>query len=157
MKKYVMGGIIVALIGGSGIVGFYTPAPDRSDRVRAATMGFTAEKPRQTDGKLELSITEGAGGQPTPARVELLDQDGKAHIACDALLVGPGYSDRVIPWEGDIERAKSYLSREIENPFTRTTQFYSDGSSTIVLPAGSYRLRIYKGIEFKLGIREFEI
>jgi hypothetical protein len=122
-----------------------------------ATLAFAAAEPEQIDGRLELLITEGARGHPTPARVELLDQDGIAHIAGDALLVGSGYADRMIPWEGDIERAKSFLSREIENPFTRTTQFYSDGSSTIVLPAGRYRLRVSKGIEFKLGMREFEI
>ena len=110
-----------------------------------------------TGGRLDLRVTEGAGGRETPARVELLDKDGRAWIAEDALLVGPGYEEREIPWEGGIERALSLLSRKIENPFTRTTQFHTDGSSSVVLPAGAYRMRIYKGIEFKVASREFEI
>jgi hypothetical protein len=119
--------------------------------------GCTTEAPSQAKGTFALSITDGAGGQPTPARIELLDENGKAYIAQDAMLVGPGYAERTIPWEGDIEKAKSLLSREIENPFTRTMQFYSDGSSTIELPTGRYKLRVYKGIEFKLGTHEVEI
>ncbi len=111
----------------------------------------------QAGGRLNLRVTDGASGPGTPARVELLGSDGRAWIADDALLVGPGYADRVIPWEGDIERAKTFLARGIENPFTRTTQFYTSGSSTVPLPAGRYRLRIYKGIEYKLGRREFEL
>ena len=108
-------------------------------------------------GRLELSISDGAGGPRTPARVELLDGNGKAFVAEDALLVGPGYPDRVTPWTGDLAKAESYLSREIENPYTRTTQFYSPGSSTIALPSGTYRLRIYKGIEYRMETREVGI
>jgi hypothetical protein len=123
----------------------------------AAISGCTTVDRAAPRGTLELRIIDGASNEPTPARVELLDASGKAWIAGDALLVGPGYADRTIPWEGGIERAKSLLSQQIENPFTRTTQFYSDGSSTVALPAGTYRLRAYKGIEFKLGVREFAI
>lgn len=123
----------------------------------AAISGCTTAGRATPQGTLELRITDSAGGAPTAARVELLDAAGKSYIATDALLVGPGYAERTIPWKGDIERAKSFLSQKIENPFTHTTQFYSDGSSTVTLPAGSYRLRVYKGIEFKLGTREIEI
>ncbi|HEY5553160.1 MAG TPA: CehA/McbA family metallohydrolase [Opitutaceae bacterium] len=123
----------------------------------AAISGCTTADSAHTSGMLELSITDGAGGQETAARVELLDANGKTYIATDALLVGPGYADRTIPWQGDIEKAKALLSQKIENPFTHTTQFYSDGSSTVALPPGTYKLRVYKGIEFKLGTREIEI
>ena len=40
----------------------------------------------QEAGTLALRITD--DGRPTPARVELLDEKGQAHIAEDALLVG---------------------------------------------------------------------
>jgi len=123
----------------------------------AAISGCTKSDRAAAGGTLELWITDDASGAPTAARVELLDADGKAWIAGDGLLVGPGYTERNIPWEGGIEKAKSLLSPSIENPFTRTTQFYTDGSSTVALPAGNYRLRVYKGIEFKLGVREVEI
>jgi hypothetical protein len=109
----------------------------------------------QDQGSLELSTLDRA--QLTPARVELLDENGRAYVAGDALPVGPGYSDRVVPWKGDFDEALSLLSRSIENPFTRTTQFYSTGKSSIVLPPGTFRLRIYKGIEYKLEDRQVRI
>ena len=124
--------------------------------IAAISVSATADQ-SAAGGTLDLRITDGTSGAPAPARVELLDANGKSYIAKDALLVGPGYAKRDIPWEGDFEKAKSLLTREVENPFTRTTQFYSDGSSTVAVPAGKYRLRVYKGIEFKLGTREIEI
>lgn len=111
----------------------------------------------QDRGKLELSILDGAEQLPTPARVELVDDQGRAYVAQDALPVGPGYTDRVVPWKGNFDAALGLLSRSIENPFTRTTQFYSSGRSSIELPAGTFRLRVYKGIEYNLGVREVRI
>ena len=108
-------------------------------------------------GQLELSITDGPGGSPTPARVELSDAKGTTYIAEDAIPVGPGYPDRVAPWKGDLARAVSFMSRSIENPYTRTKQFYSTGISSISLPPGTYKLRVYKGIEYQLGVREVSI
>jgi hypothetical protein len=108
-------------------------------------------------GKLVLTITDGVGGSATPARVELLEDQGRAVVAEDAILVGPGYPDRVAPWSGDLAKAQSYLSRAIENPYTRTTQFYSTGSSRISLPAGAYTLRVFKGIEFRAVHRKLRV
>jgi hypothetical protein len=39
-------------------------------------------------GVLKLSVVDEATKQATPARVEILDKDGKAFIAQDALLIG---------------------------------------------------------------------
>jgi hypothetical protein len=116
---------------------------------------LSAAQPKS--GTLDLAISDKPGGPATPARVELLDAAGKAYVADDAILVGPGYPDRVAPWQGDLARALSYLARPIDNPYTRTTQFYSTGTSRITLPAGTYRLRVFKGIEFTLETREVRI
>ncbi|NWG13405.1 MAG: CehA/McbA family metallohydrolase [Acidobacteria bacterium] len=108
----------------------------------------------QAQATIELRIVDAEDQKPTPARIELLDENGKAYIAEDAVPVGPGYEDRVIPWQGDIEKALSLLSRSVANPYTRTTQFYSSGNSRVRVPRGNYRLRIYKGIEYRLETRE---
>jgi hypothetical protein len=118
-----------------------------------ATIASAADLPAA--GTLRLSVTD--GGTAVPARVELLGADGKSHVADDALLVGPGYTERYIPWVGDYAKALTYLSREIRNPFTQTTQFYTTGSSTVTLPPGKYRLRVFRGIEYKVASRTVEI
>ena len=88
-----------------------------------------------SDGSsLKLSIVDATSGQPTPARVEVLDAAGKPYVAQDALLVGPGYSDRKNAWKGNLDQALALLSKSVENPYTRTTQFYSAGNSSVVLP-----------------------
>jgi len=108
-------------------------------------------------GTLRLSIVDGVSGQPTTARVEVLDVGGTAYIATDALLVGPGYGGRANPWEGNLDRALALLSGSVANPYTRTTQFYSTGQSRLSLPAGAYQLRLYKGTEYKVQAREVKI
>ena len=108
-------------------------------------------------GTLRLSIVDGVSGQPTAARVEVLDADGAAHIATDALLVGPGYSGRGNPWTGNLDRALALLSGSVDNPYTRTTQFYSTGQSRLLLPPGTYKLRIYKGTEYEVQARSVKI
>ena len=106
---------------------------------------------------LKLSIVDAASGQPTPARVEVLDPAGKPYVADDALLVGPGYSDRKTPWEGNLGQALALLSKSVENPYTRTTQFYSTGNSKVALPPGQYKLKLYKGTEYEVQVRDVQI
>ncbi|HEX2523018.1 MAG TPA: CehA/McbA family metallohydrolase, partial [Terriglobia bacterium] len=111
-----------------------------------------------SDGSsLKLSIVDETSGQPTPARVEVLDAAGKPYVAQDALLVGPGYSDRKNAWKGNLDQALALLSKSIENPYTRTTQFYSAGNSSVVLPPGLYKLKLYKGTEYKVQSRDVQI
>ena len=55
--------------------------------------GFQTTQP----GTLELTIVDGPGGQPTPARVELADSDSKGHVADDAL-----------PTDGDCGRCSGF-------------------------------------------------
>jgi hypothetical protein len=106
---------------------------------------------------LKLSIVDAASGQPTPARVEVLDAAGKPYVAEDALLVGPGYSDRRNPWNGNLDQALGLLSKSVENPYTRTTQFYSAGNSRVALPQGPYKVKVYKGNEYEVQARDVQI
>jgi hypothetical protein len=102
-------------------------------------------------GTLELTIVDDLSGRPAPARVELLDADRKAYIASDALPVNGDCEDRQVPLDLTVERAIAMLSKNVENPYRQTTQFYSDGSSIVSsLPAGSYKLRVQRGMEYEV-------
>ena len=54
----------------------------------AARAGSSPEPGQDAPGVLTLSIVDETTGQPTPARVEVLDKDGKAYVAEDAMLIG---------------------------------------------------------------------
>jgi hypothetical protein len=108
--------------------------------------------PSEQPGTLELTIRDAATGEPTPARVELLDEYGRAVVPDDALTVFsdcgnapihawvPGFASLQTVWNGH---------RAVPNPYTETTQFYADGSVRVMLPAGGYSIRATKGIEYE--------
>jgi hypothetical protein len=54
----------------------------------AAWAGSNPEPVQDPPGILALSIVDETTAQPTPARVEVLDKDGKGYEAEDALLIG---------------------------------------------------------------------
>lgn len=109
-------------------------------------------------GRLELTITDSATGEQTPARVEVQGADGEYHIAEDALLVG---GDCDLSDEGagltDLESTLEHFSRQIENPYTSSTQFYTRGESGISLPADTATVRIFKGPEYEVYEAEVDI
>ena len=76
-------------------------------------------------GNLKLSIVDAATGKPTPARIELLDQQGKAWIADDAVPVG----GRLGISKATLEQALAKTTRNIIDPDTGIEYFYSAGSS----------------------------
>jgi hypothetical protein len=102
-------------------------------------------------GRLDLRIREGA--QTTPARVELIDAAGKAWTSPDALAVVLECIASPPPaWlQPGIE------SREIENLYTGTTQFYAAGHASVELPPGDYELRVFKGNEYRVQHEELTI
>jgi hypothetical protein len=104
------------------------------------------------DGALELRVL-GADGAPTPARVEILDADGRAHVAADALEVRLECWTPPLPdWAAGLQRATS-----IDNPYTGTTQFYLDGTARATLPPGRYRVSVSKGNEYRTLAREVDV
>jgi hypothetical protein len=100
-------------------------------------------------GVLKLVVIDEETGQPTPARVEILDAQNKAYLAEDALLIGgDGPVDREVPWKGTLEEHLASLTRKITNRYTGTDQFYAGGSCRVSIPAGTYRVRVFKGLEY---------
>jgi hypothetical protein len=114
----------------------------------ALALGCSAQS-----GWLELRAVDGATGEETPARVELIDSEGGSHAPPDALPVVRECLVAPLP-----EWANAFTHRrEIWNPYTRTTQFYLDGASAVALPPGRYRVRVYKGNEFRVSRHEVEV
>jgi hypothetical protein len=89
----------------------------------------------------------------------LLDQDGKAYVAEDALTIGDELQDREVPWSGTLEEANATLFKfkSFTFAYTGTEQFYSSGNSRISLPAGAYALKVTKGIEYSVQTQDVRI
>lgn len=104
-------------------------------------------------GSLRVRVVDVATGVETPARVELLAADGEPHVPPDALPVASECLVAPLPaWSRPFTHG-----REIWNPYTRTTQFYVDGSARLDVPPGRYRIRVFKGNEFRVWGHELEV
>lgn len=104
------------------------------------------------DGTLELRVLDHAG-VPVPARVEVLDHVGEAHVAEDALEINT--ECYVVPfphWASSLQRARS-----LDNPYTGTRQFYVGGESRTALAPGRYRVSASRGIEYKVATLDVDI
>jgi hypothetical protein len=105
-------------------------------------------------GALELTLRDTSTGRPTSARVELLAEDGTSVIP-DAAL--PIFDDcgrvPVHNWVPATARVQvlRHMHRDIPNPYTATDQFYADGTISIRLRPGRYRVAAMKGIEFRVA------
>lgn len=110
------------------------------------------------DGTLQLSITDSATGEIVPARVVILGADDAYHVAENALLVG-GDCDMSDQGAGyvDLQTTLAGFSDRIDNPYSKSTQFYSNGTSTVRLPVGTATVAIFKGPEYEVPVEEVEI
>ena len=110
-------------------------------------------------GTLELTIVD-ASGETTPARIELRDATGAAVVPDDAL---PVFGDcGQLPLHNWVPSIESFQvlrgrARAIYNPFTNSSQFYSDGATVARLAPGRYSLTAFKGIEHEVARAEVEI
>ena len=106
----------------------------------------------QAETEVVLHVWDEAGAE-TPARVELLDAEGRAHFARDAL---PVRRECVLAplaeWLAPLQQ-----SRHIYNPYTGTDQFYVDGTAHLSLPPGTYRLRAFRGPEYRRTEQTLEV
>jgi len=118
----------------------------------------TNQKIRAQSSVLNLKILDNNSGETVPARVEIRDTSGIYYIAENALLVG-GDCDMSDDGSGliDLESTLRIFSKKIENPYTNSTQFYSDGESAIRLPAGKFSIKIFKGPEYLVFIDSIDI
>src|SRR5262245_45358104 len=103
---------------------------------------------------LNLSLVDASTNEQVPARVEVLDKDGRSFVADDALLIGGDCIDRDDPWEGTLEQALRELTPRLTNLHTGTDQFCTAGACRLSLPPGDYRIRVFRGLEYRVATRE---
>jgi hypothetical protein len=111
-------------------------------------------------GMLQLTVLDGVGGEPTPARVEISNAEGESVVAPDALPIfedcGSMPVHNWLPWTASAQHLRGRHG-EISNPYTGTTQFYSPGVTNVELRPGRYALTATKGIEYRVAATEFVI
>ena len=56
-----------------------------------------------------------------------------------------------------MKEARGELSRKFSNIHTGTDQFYTSGTCRLSLPPGDYRVRVYKGLEYRVETKEIWI
>lgn len=126
----------------------------------AAVVACGTDDPPTETGRLDLRILEATTGKPTPARVELIDADARPVVPDDALLI---FSDcgnvPVHSWIPAAAPIQTLLDRhrEVPNPYSGTTQFYSNGSLVANLPPGRYAVAAEKGFEYETADAEIVI
>ncbi|MEM6414145.1 MAG: CehA/McbA family metallohydrolase [Pseudomonadota bacterium] len=110
----------------------------------------TADNKGATGTILRLEIIDSTTGKQTPARIEVRNRK-KSFIAEDPLPIG---GDCVGVFKGDaptntsFEEAFSKFKTSILNPYTKKRDFYTVGTSEVILPPGKYRIIVTKGPEF---------
>jgi hypothetical protein len=105
-------------------------------------------------GTLHVRVLDAVLEREVPARLELRDEQGRAFVAEDAIPLRFECLLQPLP---DQAAELVSISRELANPHTGTTQFYADGSARLALPAGRYRLRAFRGIEYEVAEQEVEV
>jgi len=105
-------------------------------------------------GTLQVRTLDAALGVPIPARLEVSDEQGRGWVADDAI---PLRFECILQPLPDWAAERVSISRELPNPHTGTTQFYADGGARLDLPAGRYRLRAFRGIEYEVTEQEVEV
>ncbi len=114
----------------------------------------------ESTGTLRLTIRDAATGEPVPARVEVRGADGAYHVAEDALRY-TGDCSMSEPGSGIVDEAASlapFADRvRLDNPYTRSAQFYSSGTSSVRMPAGSAKVRVFKGPEYAVSVETVDV
>lgn len=104
-------------------------------------------------GRLHVAVVDEASGEATPARVELLDAAGEAHVPASALRLSLQCLTAPPP-----EWARAWTDTDtLDNPHTGTQQFYVEAPFEIELPPGRYTLRAFKGLERRVARAEVEV
>lgn len=104
-------------------------------------------------GTLELRVLDAASGREVPARLELLDAEGGAHVADEALVLS--FECEWAPLPGPLRELD--LSQRIRHRGAGVDHFYLDGPGRARLPAGRYRLRAFKGPEYRVARHEIDV
>lgn len=101
-------------------------------------------------GIVKITVLDTSTGKPTPARMQVKGAHGDYYVAdnavrfggdCDMSDAGAGYTT--------LTATLAHYTDRLENPYTGTTQFYTDGSSTVSIPAGDTQITVVKGPEYR--------
>lgn len=104
------------------------------------------------EGTLEFRVLDDAG-VAVPARIELIDDRGAAHVADGAIEINTECFVVPFPeWASGLQR-----SRSLDNPYSGTRQFYVDGHGRTQLASGRYRLTANRGIEYGVASTAVDI
>lgn len=113
-----------------------------------------------SNGALRLKIKDAETGKAVPVRIEIQGAEGAYYVAADALKIGAD-CEMSEPGSGPIDQAASlpsFMGRDrITNPYTKTPQFYSVGTSTVALPAGKANIKVFRGPECKVATASIDI
>jgi hypothetical protein len=115
-------------------------------------LAFAAGCGSDETGTLRIRTLE--GDREVPARVEVLDAEGAAFAATDALTLH--FECEIAPLPEWL-RVPLSSSDRLRNNRTGTEQFYTAGAATLELPPGRYRVRAFKGIEYRVARAEMEV
>jgi len=101
-----------------------------------------AEGPRA--GRLRITVRDGRTGQPTPCRVNVVGLDGNYYEPKESHLKIHGLTGQWPKWP------KGWGNRPGKAPFRYFGRFfYCTGQATVDVPAGSVRIEVWKGFEYR--------
>ncbi len=109
-------------------------------------------------GTLKLTIRDAATGELVPARLHVKDASGMYRVANDAMMFGGDcdMSDAGAGYTNLVEALRGFTDR-LENPYTGTTQFYTEGTSEIGVQPGRTEIAVFKGPEYRISTAEVDV
>lgn len=107
-----------------------------------------AEVKAEAAGTLRFRVVDAETGEPTSARVTVIDSVGRSHVAADAVPVA---GECMEPAPADWARAPTggFRSAGLVDPASGAKVFYVDGPIAMTLPPGRYRVSASKGFEWE--------
>lgn len=114
----------------------------------ADIVGAVDDDPAQAMGTFRFRVLDGVTGEETAARVTVLDQAGRSHVAAGAV---PAAGECMDPAPEGWARAPEggLPSAGLVDPASGAQVFYVDGPIEMRLPVGRYRVTVSKGFEWE--------
>ncbi len=104
-------------------------------------------------GHVEMSLIDGASGEPTPVRLGLYDATGRMPLPSDDALIVNFYDDEV----RQIFLRGGTFGLSQPWPADNRHVFYADGRYRAEVAAGTYHLVVSKGPEYRIIERQLKV
>ena len=91
-------------------------------------------------GRIKITVSDAATGQPIPARAGLYDSTGRAPLASDDAILVERFADKV---------RQLPLNERTFWPTSNRVAFYLNGNYEAQVPAGQYELAVTRGPEYR--------